>query len=70
VSPGVSANGAQQKTRQEKIGKLQSFTAEYGGSQRRVDFIEFVKIVQAMVAAPSVAQKSEVQHSALATSAD
>lgn len=48
MSPGVSPNGAQQKTRQEKIGKLQSFTAEYEGSERRIDVIEFLKIVQAM----------------------
>lgn len=44
--------GLTQQQLAKKIGKPQSFVAKYEGGERRIDVIEFLKIVRAMGADP------------------
>jgi len=37
----------------KKIGRPQSFVAKYEGGERRIDVVEFLKIVRAMGADPT-----------------
>jgi len=51
-------SGMTQSQLAERLGKPQSFIAKYEGGERRLDVIEFVDVVKALGASPTIVIES------------